>query len=115
MTMELVLRQRPESRPEKRNGAVAPPGPRRSPGNGPLLRRLFLILLVLVAAPAIAETYLLRPARVFDGIDPRPHEGWSVLVQGDRIAAAGRGRVDLLRRKLRRGWKVTLLEMQQES
>jgi len=26
---------------------------------------------------------------VFDGIDPHPHAGWSVLVDGDRIAAVG--------------------------
>ena len=32
---------------------------------------------------------LLRPARVFDGVSPRPHEGWAVLVRGDRIEAAG--------------------------
>jgi imidazolonepropionase-like amidohydrolase len=32
---------------------------------------------------------LLKPARVFDGVNPHPHEGWSVLVQGDRIAAVG--------------------------
>jgi imidazolonepropionase-like amidohydrolase len=32
---------------------------------------------------------LLRPAQVFDGIDPRPHIGWEVLVEGDRIAAVG--------------------------
>ncbi len=35
-------------------------------------------------APA---AYLLRPTRVFDGADV--HEGWAVLVQGDRIAAVG--------------------------
>ena len=33
--------------------------------------------------------YLLRPARVFDGEAARPHEGWAVLVRGDRIEAAG--------------------------
>src|SRR4051812_36525572 len=38
----------------------------------------------LLAAPASAEPILLRPARVFDGVDPRPHEGWSVMVDGDR-------------------------------
>ena len=32
---------------------------------------------------------LLRPARVFDGVNPRPHEGWAVLVRGERIEAAG--------------------------
>src|SRR5207248_11141577 len=34
-------------------------------------------------------TLLLRPARVFDGVSPQPHEGWGVLVEGDRIAATG--------------------------
>jgi imidazolonepropionase-like amidohydrolase len=32
---------------------------------------------------------VLRPARVFDGIDPEPHEGWVVVVRGDRIEATG--------------------------
>ena len=41
------------------------------------------------AAPAAADTYLLKPARVFDGVNPQPHEGWSVLVEGDKIAAVG--------------------------
>ncbi len=33
--------------------------------------------------------YLLKPARVFDGVDPKPHEGWLVLVRGERIEAVG--------------------------
>lgn len=43
------------------------------------------------APPARAEAaiYLLKPARVFDGVDPMPHTGWTVLVRGDTIAAAG--------------------------
>jgi imidazolonepropionase-like amidohydrolase len=44
------------------------------------------------ASQAAAESgppILLRPTRVFDGLDPRPHEGWSVLVRGERIEAAG--------------------------
>jgi len=54
------------------------------------MRRLTLLLLsMLVAAPAAAEFTLLRPARVFDGVNPSPLEGWSVLVDGDRIVAAG--------------------------
>ena len=54
------------------------------------MRRLILLLLALFfAAPALAQPILLRPARVFDGVNPAPHEGWSVLVEGDRIAAAG--------------------------
>ncbi len=48
-----------------------------------------LLLAVLLAGPASAQTILLRPQRVFDGINPQPHEGWSVLVEGERIAAAG--------------------------
>jgi imidazolonepropionase-like amidohydrolase len=54
-----------------------------------MLRRLLVLLLLLIAAPVLAEPILLRPALVFDGVDPRPHTGWSVLVDGDRIAAAG--------------------------
>jgi imidazolonepropionase-like amidohydrolase len=32
---------------------------------------------------------LLKPARVFDGVNPQPHEGWVVLVRGTKIDAAG--------------------------
>ncbi len=60
-------------------------------------------LLLLTAAAALAaaprplaaqaaradSVFLLRPARVFDGTTPAPHEGWAVLVHGDRIEAAG--------------------------
>ena len=53
------------------------------------MRRLTLFLLSLFAAPAFAAPTLLKPARVFDGINPVPHEGWSVIVDGDRIVAAG--------------------------
>jgi imidazolonepropionase-like amidohydrolase len=54
------------------------------------MRRLILLLYaVLLAAPAAAETLLLRPSQVFDGVNPQPHPGWTVLVEGDRIAAAG--------------------------
>ncbi len=54
-----------------------------------MVRRLLGLCLLLHAVPALADTVLLRPARVFDGVNPAPHEGWSVLVEGDRIAAAG--------------------------
>ena len=37
--------------------------------------------------PATVE--LLVPARVWDGITDAPHEGWAVLVRGDRIEAVG--------------------------
>ena len=33
--------------------------------------------------------YLLRPARVFDGESAQLHEGWAVLVRGERIDATG--------------------------
>jgi len=36
-----------------------------------------------------AALTLLRPARVFDAEDGKIHEGWAVLVKGDRIAAVG--------------------------
>jgi imidazolonepropionase-like amidohydrolase len=32
---------------------------------------------------------VLKPARVFDGISPEAHEGWAVVVRGDRIESAG--------------------------
>ena len=54
-----------------------------------MLRRLLAFLFLLVAAPALAQPILLRPAQVFDGANRQPHDGWSVLVEGDRIVAAG--------------------------
>ncbi|WP_028966334.1 metal-dependent hydrolase family protein [Sphingomonas phyllosphaerae] len=39
-------------------------------------------------APAAAPI-VLRPARVFDGVDGKVHSGWQVLVRGDRIVAVG--------------------------
>src|SRR4051794_6515852 len=49
---------------------------------------LFTVL-IAAPAPALADSFLLRPARVFDGVNPQPHEGWSVLVTDDRIVAVG--------------------------
>src|SRR3954465_9605577 len=54
------------------------------------MRRLFLPLIALILPGlAAAEPILLRPARVFDGVNPAPHEGWQVQVDGDRIVAVG--------------------------
>jgi len=39
--------------------------------------------------PQNPQSTLLKPARVFDGIAAEPHEGWVVLVTGDKIAAVG--------------------------
>ena len=41
------------------------------------------------AKPQTPRSTLLKPARVFDGVTAEPHEGWVVLVTGDKIAAAG--------------------------
>ncbi|AGC44079.1 amidohydrolase [Myxococcus stipitatus DSM 14675] len=58
------------------------------------MRALLLALVVTTASaepvpPAAPKSYLLRPARVFDGVTDTPHEGWVVVVTGERIAAAG--------------------------
>jgi len=39
--------------------------------------------------PPLPPAYLLEPARVFDGLNAKPHEGWVVLVKGERIVSAG--------------------------
>jgi imidazolonepropionase-like amidohydrolase len=44
-------------------------------------------LLTAAGAPAAQDAVVMRPARVFDG--STLHTGWVVLVQGERIAAAG--------------------------
>ncbi|QRK10677.1 amidohydrolase family protein [Archangium violaceum] len=60
-----------------------------------LLAALLVALLCAVPfmasaqTPAPAASFLLRPARVFDGVSAKPQEGWVVLVRGDRIAAVG--------------------------
>jgi imidazolonepropionase-like amidohydrolase len=51
------------------------------------MRLLIALLLLALPAAAAAETLLLRPARVFDGT--AMHEGWQVLVRGERIEAGG--------------------------
>ncbi len=64
--------------------------------------RLFFAITVLllgVTQPAQAQDkqqgkqamLLLRPRAVFDGSSAMPHEGWSVLVRGNRIDAVGPG------------------------
>jgi imidazolonepropionase-like amidohydrolase len=56
------------------------------------MRRLgFAALALLVTSQGLpaAAPVLLKPARVFDGIAPEPHDGWVVLVRGDKIESAG--------------------------
>ncbi len=48
-----------------------------------------LALAQAVAAAPPPAPILLKPDRVFDGIDPAPHAGWQVLVEGERIVAVG--------------------------
>lgn len=56
------------------------------------MRTILLLLTLCLASPAWSQdAVMLRPARVFDGVDARPHEGWSVLVRGRTIEAAGPG------------------------
>ena len=63
-----------------------------------LLLPMFVSALVLVTplaqtqatAPKQPDTvYLLKPAHVFDGESAQLHAGWSVLVRGEKIEAAG--------------------------
>ena len=56
------------------------------------MKRTLTLLLLSLATPVAASTQpalLLRPERVFDGVDPVSHAGWQVLVRGDRIEAVG--------------------------
>lgn len=55
------------------------------------MRLLSLLVAICSPLPALAQDapIHLRPARVFDGADGRVHEGWTVLVKGDRIEAVG--------------------------
>jgi len=53
------------------------------------LRALAALGALLLAVPAAATPTLLRPGQVFDGVDPAPHQGWSVLVDGGKIVAVG--------------------------
>src|ERR1700738_999974 len=55
-----------------------------------IARLTFVLVVTLYTAMAAADpAYLLKPARVFDGVDPKPHEGWAVLVRGNKIRVAG--------------------------
>ncbi len=52
-------------------------------------RLLILAALALVGAAPPPTAILLMPDAVFDGINPAPHAGWQVLVEGDKIIAVG--------------------------
>ena len=44
---------------------------------------------ICVNATGALPPTVLRPARVFDGASAEPHEGWVVVVRGERIEAVG--------------------------
>src|SRR5690242_21495308 len=60
---------------------------------------LLVVLCLLMQTPLLIQNrapspqpetiYLLKPARVFDGESAQLHEGWVVLVRGQKIEAAG--------------------------
>src|SRR5437867_6147620 len=56
-------------------------------------QKLFLCLLCLfvstVAQTPAPQSYVRRPARVFDGESAQLHDGWVVVVRGEKIEAAG--------------------------
>ena len=56
-------------------------------------RLLFSLVVLLFAANyAVAQpdsTILLKPDRVFDGVTASLHDGWVVMVKGERIVTAG--------------------------
>jgi imidazolonepropionase-like amidohydrolase len=55
------------------------------------LRRAGWLMAALATSPlaAAGPAILLKPGRVFDGVTANAHEGWQVLVEGDRIVAVG--------------------------
>jgi imidazolonepropionase-like amidohydrolase len=59
-----------------------------------MLRRGFAALMVLlsllgVVPASAAPPIVLKPAKVFDGLGLEPHDGWVVVVRGDKIESAG--------------------------
>src|SRR5215207_2280671 len=59
------------------------------------MRFLLFLICVAVLLPQTQRTtppeavYLLKPARVFDGVSAQLHDNWAVLVRGDKIEAVG--------------------------
>jgi len=69
------------------------------------MNKTFFILLAMAALPTVTfaqvrggrgatpaptgPAILLVPDRVWDGVDAAPHDGWAVIVRGDRIEAVG--------------------------
>src|SRR5262245_16247757 len=57
-----------------------------------MMRTIVLTLALLITMKSLADEpkpILLKPARVFDGAAREAHEGWVVLVAGERIEKVG--------------------------
>src|SRR5271157_4706693 len=48
----------------------------------------FAGIMIAADAPPSVPAIVLRPSRVFDGVSPEAHEGWVVVIRGERIEAA---------------------------
>src|SRR5438067_4164306 len=57
--------------------------------NLPRMRLFIALLFTASTLVAQTESVLLRPQRVFDATGAEAHDGWVVLVTGDKIAAVG--------------------------
>src|SRR5258708_27342240 len=56
---------------------------------GSLIITLLIAITPLFAPPATPKYILLRPQRVFDAMSNETHEGWAVLVSGEKIVSVG--------------------------
>ena len=54
-----------------------------------ILLCLLCLFVATVAQTPAPPSYVLRPARVFDGESAQLHDGWVVVVRGEKIDAAG--------------------------
>jgi len=62
-----------------------------------VLGRKFILLAAVLVTGGVSvlsaaeppRAVILKPARVFDGVDGKVHTGWQVLVEGERIVAVG--------------------------
>jgi imidazolonepropionase-like amidohydrolase len=54
------------------------------------MRHLAVTLMMWAGASiSWAQPIVLKPARVFDGSNPKPHAGWVIVINGDRIETVG--------------------------
>src|SRR5579862_7228367 len=53
------------------------------------MRAIWARVFCLLAPRLVGAQIVLTPARVFDAANGTTHEGWAVVIQGDRIASVG--------------------------